>query len=385
MAGIGNPDDRLTRMGERTTGVPKAAPMRGIRHVVATALALLAMPAAEAGAGAVRCARACRTAVAVCVDTGGRKATCRTALRDTCRRRGVTACNPGVATTTTTTSTSTTTIPIGDAGLWCYEAALVTCVSGFGCPASESGVLDLQIDGADVHGRISLDRCSYLPTEVTGHRDPGQLELHWEECGPYPGVPCFFTDSLQLSATGDGDVRALMVEAGHGGGSPLAAWSAQYAGTLHRCSDLAIDADGDGSRASCDECEEDPHKVAPGVCGCGVPDADADGERIVDCFVDSELQHRLDVLNSLVLALRRQGGTSRGEVRRQLAELEAFVDAERARITLPAGRDLTSLAATAAWRVVRATTTRSKRDVRMASRAIEAWRSLVPSDAPGEP
>jgi hypothetical protein len=35
-----------------------------------------------------------------------------------------------------------------------------------------------------------------------------------------------------------------------------------------------------------DECPNDPMKTAPGICGCGVPDADTDGDTIADCADD---------------------------------------------------------------------------------------------------
>ncbi len=44
------------------------------------------------------------------------------------------------------------------------------------------------------------------------------------------------------------------------------------------------DADGDGIDAACgDQCPEDPEKIAPGVCGCGVPDVDSDADTVPDC------------------------------------------------------------------------------------------------------
>jgi hypothetical protein len=42
------------------------------------------------------------------------------------------------------------------------------------------------------------------------------------------------------------------------------------------------DSDGDGY-ASCDNCPNDPLKIDPGVCGCGVPDTDTDSDGTPDC------------------------------------------------------------------------------------------------------
>jgi len=63
-----------------------------------------------------------------------------------------------------------------------------------------------------------------------------------------------------------------------------------------------VDADGDGhgagtavnvcggatvpagySTSNDDGCPNDPLKIAPGICGCGVPDMDSDGDGVPDC------------------------------------------------------------------------------------------------------
>ena len=43
------------------------------------------------------------------------------------------------------------------------------------------------------------------------------------------------------------------------------------------------DTDGDGTIDACDGCPNDPNKIAPGQCGCGVPDTDTDGDGTPDC------------------------------------------------------------------------------------------------------
>lgn len=48
-------------------------------------------------------------------------------------------------------------------------------------------------------------------------------------------------------------------------------------------SDTARDTDGDGVPDSVDGCPNDPNKVAPGVCGCSVSDVDTDADGIFDC------------------------------------------------------------------------------------------------------
>ncbi|MCP4844056.1 MAG: hypothetical protein GY901_03010, partial [Actinomycetia bacterium] len=48
--------------------------------------------------------------------------------------------------------------------------------------------------------------------------------------------------------------------------------------------DDTIDSDGDGTPDCLDGCENDPGKIEPGDCGCGVPDTDTDGDGTLDCF-----------------------------------------------------------------------------------------------------
>jgi hypothetical protein len=44
------------------------------------------------------------------------------------------------------------------------------------------------------------------------------------------------------------------------------------------------DSDGDGTPDCADGCPNDPNKIAPGICGCGVPDTDSDGDGTPDCI-----------------------------------------------------------------------------------------------------
>jgi len=45
-----------------------------------------------------------------------------------------------------------------------------------------------------------------------------------------------------------------------------------------------VDSDGDGTPDGSDGCPNDPNKIAPGACGCGVPDTDSDGDGVADCI-----------------------------------------------------------------------------------------------------
>ncbi len=44
------------------------------------------------------------------------------------------------------------------------------------------------------------------------------------------------------------------------------------------------DSDGDGTPNCIDGCPNDPNKIAPGVCGCGTPDTDSDGDGTPNCI-----------------------------------------------------------------------------------------------------
>ena len=55
-----------------------------------------------------------------------------------------------------------------------------------------------------------------------------------------------------------------------------------------------------GAFESQDACPNDPNKEVAGQCGCGVPDTDAGGNGILDCFVNQELSFRADTLRNSV-------------------------------------------------------------------------------------
>lgn len=46
---------------------------------------------------------------------------------------------------------------------------------------------------------------------------------------------------------------------------------------------IDADSDGDGTVDCADGCPDDPDKIDPGVCGCGVPDTDSDSDTIPNC------------------------------------------------------------------------------------------------------
>jgi len=50
------------------------------------------------------------------------------------------------------------------------------------------------------------------------------------------------------------------------------------------CGISDADTDGDGTPNCLDGCPSDPGKIAPGICGCGIADGDLDGDGVVDCL-----------------------------------------------------------------------------------------------------
>lgn len=59
-------------------------------------------------------------------------------------------------------------------------------------------------------------------------------------------------------------------------------------GTAVDTTDPTTDSDGDGYPDVSDGCPNDPDKIAPGSCGCGVFELDVDGDGVAECFADDE-------------------------------------------------------------------------------------------------
>jgi hypothetical protein len=56
-----------------------------------------------------------------------------------------------------------------------------------------------------------------------------------------------------------------------------------------------VDSDGDGTADCHDSCPNDPNKISPGACGCGVADTDTDGDGIANCVDSCPLDAANDV------------------------------------------------------------------------------------------
>jgi ribosomal protein S21 len=68
--------------------------------------------------------------------------------------------------------------------------------------------------------------------------------------------------------------------------------------------DADVDRDGVIDCLTQDLCPSDPLKDLPGVCGCGVKDGDTDGDRLPDCIADRALRFNLQDAIARVKALR---------------------------------------------------------------------------------
>ncbi len=109
-----------------------------------------------------------------------------------------------------------------------------------------------------------------------------------------------------------------------------------------------VDGDGNGSAVcdigsieNTDLCPADSNKTAPGTCGCGVADLDANSNGIADCLVNDETVSALQVLSAAINKFYAPGRQSAAKykkaaakVRAKLAILKAWVTAHGAEITL---------------------------------------------------
>ncbi len=116
-------------------------------------------------------------------------------------------------------------------------------------------------------------------------------------------------------------------------------------GTDERGTGRPADGNGDGS-AACDvgavefldECPSDAAKVLAGVCGCGVPDADANANGAVDCQINAEMKARiargLALIGGLTGDKTPEQGAMRDELKNLGDDIVAFVNQNGGAIVL---------------------------------------------------
>ncbi|UCE60744.1 MAG: hypothetical protein JSU63_03135, partial [Phycisphaerales bacterium] len=170
-----------------------------------------------------------------------------------------------------------------DNGQFCDGAE--SCNPGSGCQPAAPPNCDDGVDcTADACNELT-DTCDHVPSH--GICDDGLFCNGAEECDPQAGCrpgsdPC--SDRL-CDEHGDACVECM----------EAADCSDDDSCTEDSCADRVCvhallpeceDADGDGVLKADDACPEDPDKIAPGECGCGVIDADTDEDGVADCDDD---------------------------------------------------------------------------------------------------
>ncbi len=144
----------------------------------------------------------------------------------------------------------------------CPATATCAIVDSDGCPVDGDG------DGVD-------DGCDLCPASAS--------------CAIVDGTGC----------AGDGDGDGVVDGCDQCAGTPSCAQPIDTAGCPNdsdgdglvdgcdNCRDVVnpgqTDLDFDGAGDACDGCPEDGNKIAAGVCGCGVPDTDGDGDGLLGC------------------------------------------------------------------------------------------------------
>jgi len=180
---------------------------------------------------------------------------------------------PGASTCDTGLCTPISGLPVGevvpDIG---YPGAPVTVVTASVIAPSAPGVYELVVVNptASVHEKGATGR-RYWPTEAAGIGELVELSIIVQPgagCSPTIGACCLpaglCTSELPLECID------VLGGTSHGSGSFCEG-----------------DFDGDGTDGECgDLCPEDPLKLDPGLCGCGVEDddTDSDGDTVPDCI-----------------------------------------------------------------------------------------------------
>lgn len=150
-------------------------------------------------------------------------------------------------------------LPAGGGGAPLLTETLETAVAGE--TNVDTGLIDASIDVADFAG-----------TTI-------RVLFEWTVPENFTGPAFCLLDNLHCEGP---DCNANGVD----DRTDLAAGTSADCNTNDIPDDCEADGDGDNTPDDCDLCEEDPDKVAPGICGCGEADTDADGDGTPDCFDD---------------------------------------------------------------------------------------------------
>ncbi len=122
----------------------------------------------------------------------------------------------------------------------------------------------------------------------------------------------------------------------------------QDTGTLNNWSlilrSCSKDTDQDGLGDNNDTCPSDPAKNAPGVCGCGVADADSDSSGVTDCLTGSEFLAKVEALKTALQSIKVPKNTAQRpaaikaakNLKKQVAQLLAFANSASPAISFKA-------------------------------------------------
>jgi uncharacterized repeat protein (TIGR01451 family) len=159
-----------------------------------------------------------------------------------------------------------------------FGADCAPCPGGAATPCNDQGTCDDGLTGSGV--------CACDPGFDGEACDPCPAGTFGASCTPCPGgaaTPCTGHGTCDEGSSGAGTCAC---QGGWFGAACEQACACENGG---ECADGAT---GDGA-CTCppgfggptcgDACPDDPAKLAPGACGCGVPDADADGDGALDC------------------------------------------------------------------------------------------------------
>jgi hypothetical protein len=123
---------------------------------------------------------------------------------------------------------------------------------------------------------LTLSTCGTFDTTVSVHTLCADLTTSNQvtgACNDNGAAGCAPGSSLTVAVTGGTTYRIRVASSVSGlpNGNFTLTWALQ-------------DSDGDGVSNCSDGCPNDPLKIAPGVCGCGVPDTDSDGDGTANCI-----------------------------------------------------------------------------------------------------
>jgi hypothetical protein len=127
---------------------------------------------------------------------------------------------------------------------------------------------------APCDGVVSFELCGALDTVLSLHSNcPAAQTPSTLACNDNGANGCAPGSALSFATTANAtyQLRIAHKEGAAPGGTALLHW-------------YYSDGDGDGAADCVDGCPDDPLKVAPGICGCGVSDVDSDGDGVANCI-----------------------------------------------------------------------------------------------------